>query len=73
MPVEVLVEHTVDDGGAYDDGAMGWSGGRFDAATGVLTLEFTPDDSPDLDEEFRSGYAHTVVRFRLIEDREGAR
>jgi hypothetical protein len=66
MPVAELVERTVDDGGAYDDGAMGWSGGSFDPATGVLTLEFTPDDSPDFSEGDGPEYAHTVVRFRLI-------
>lgn len=67
MSVSRLVDSAVDDGGSYNDGVGGWSGGTFDSATGILTLHFEPDHSPEPNCE-GVHYLETTHRFQLLAD-----
>lgn len=70
VPVNILIDHVVEDGGSYDDGLGGWSGGAYDSKTGVLTIHYERDEQidsdPKLAEEAGFIYDSATYRFQLL-------
>lgn len=69
VPVELLVDHVVDDGADYNDGLFGWYGGSYDPETRVLTMFFDPetfgaDEHPNTP---LPEFAETKYRFTLLD------